>query len=35
MFEKKKKIDQYIRSTLQLLSVAVTNEEKNTINSFP
>ena len=35
IFEKNKKIGPYGRSTLQLLSAAVRNEEKNTINSFP
>ena len=35
IFEKDKKVDPYERSTLELLSVAVRNEEKNTIKSFP
>ena len=33
--QKNKKVDPFERSTLQLLSVAVSNEEKNTLNSFP
>ena len=35
IFEKNKKVDPFERSTLQLLSVAVRNEEKNILNSFP
>ena len=34
-FEKNKKVDPFERSTLQLISIAVRNEEKNTLNSFP
>ena len=35
IFEKNKKVDPVEKSTIQLLSVAVRNEEKNTLNSFP
>ena len=35
IFEKHKKVDPYERSTLQLLSIAVRNEEKDKLNSFP
>ena len=35
IFEKNKKVDPFERSTLQLISIAVRNEEKNTLNSFP
>ena len=35
IFEKNKKFGPFERSTSQLLSVAVRNEEKNTLNSFP
>ena len=35
IFEKKKKIDPFERSTVQLLSIAVRNEKKNKLNSFP
>ena len=33
--QKNKKVDPFERSTLQLLRVAVSNEEINTLNSFP
>ena len=35
IFEKNKKIDPYERSMLQLMSIAVRNEEKDKLNSFP
>ena len=35
IFEKDKNVEPYERFTLELLSVAVRNEEKNTIKSFP
>ena len=35
IFKKNKKIDTYERSTLQLMSIAVRNEEENKLNSFP
>ena len=35
IFEKCKKVDPFVRSTLQLISIAVRNEEKKTLNSFP
>ena len=35
IFEKDKNVDPYERFTLELLSVAVRNEEKNTTKSFP
>ena len=35
VFEKNKKFDPYERSTFQLLSIAVRNEEKDKLNSFP
>ena len=35
VFEKNKKVDPYERSSLQLLSIAVRNEEKDKLNSFP
>ena len=35
IFEKNKKMEPYERLTLQLLSIMVRNEEKETINSFP
>ena len=34
IFEKDKKVDPYERFTLELLSVAVRNEEKNTIKGL-
>ena len=34
IFEKKKKIEPFERSTLQLMSILVRNEEKDKINSF-
>ena len=34
IFEKNKKVDPFEKSTLQLMSVAVRNEEKNKLNSF-
>ena len=33
--KKNKKIDPYYRSTLQLMSIMVRNEDKDRINSFP
>ena len=35
VFEKNKEVDPYERSSLQLLSIAVRNEEKDKLNSFP
>ena len=35
IFKKNKKMDPYERSTLQLMRIAVRNEEKDKINSFP
>lgn len=35
IFKNNKKMDPYERSTLQLMSIAVRNEEKDKINSFP
>ena len=35
IFEKNKKMEPYERSTLQLMSIMVRNEEKDKINSFP
>ena len=35
IFEKNKKIDPYEQSMLQLMSIAVRNEEKDKLNSFP
>lgn len=35
IFKKNKKMDPYKRSTLKLMSIAVRNEEKDKINSFP
>ena len=35
IFEKNKKIDPFERSTLQLMSVIVRDEEKEKINRFP
>ena len=34
IFEKNKKIEPFERSTLQLMSILVRNEEKDKINSF-
>ena len=33
--KKKKKMDPYERSALQLMNIILRNEEKNTLNSFP
>ena len=35
VFEKNKKVDSYERSSLQLFSIVVRNEEKDKLNSFP
>ena len=35
IFEKSNKMEPYVRSTLQLLSIMVVNEGKDKINSFP
>ena len=35
IFEKSKRTESYERSTLQLMSIMVRNEEKDKINSFP